>query len=496
MTKPACASLSPLQRLIAGISLNRQGRSQFLRVAADDDDDNDDSSELSVIETKSHHDYRKVRLCIGICCTGGGLVLLFGVLVLLPLAAVSGALPPELKLSHGAVPPQLIESAVTSSTNNRPRLPPPQQTKILARAPPDAPNPLIWPPPSSPSPTSSPLTPRVVGLPPPPTRAASPPRATPPPACSSPWCARCQAWVDDPSSKFHWMWGVIKYAKKFPQEANCWDKLGGPRYFDAILAGEDCDRNWLEGALGSEHDRPEFAAPAPALLGFDESIVEFCSELIEETATWGDLNHELASRCVRANENVLRIIAGRYSWDMCQNLEWQLCAATGRLPGQDEAKMNFAFAPKELEEEWFEKPTSHPTYPCNEWWCPDTVYTVGDVFFAEVCVLQQVCRNSDRLFAVERGETFVCDLDAVRFAALAKKMQLAARGANKRQPPKPVGNPWFAGNGQHLMAKPGEQHQPASLDIVPHAANALPKTGPTRDQPAEEEGDGDEVVAE
>ena len=90
------------------------------------------------------------------------------------------------------------------------------------------------------------------------------------------------------------------------------------------------------------NDRPLYTAPAPALLGFDETILGYCSreppltavrlepsslhtcvhmslelmrarvspatDLVGLDFDGGDLNTELAERCVRANKNVLRLL--------------------------------------------------------------------------------------------------------------------------------------------------------------------------------------------
>ena len=70
-----------------------------------------------------------------------------------------------------------------------------------------------------------------------------------------------------------------------------------------------------------------------------------------------------------------------------ENLEWQLCALTGRLPGQGPPKIAFATAPKDLHVSWWDHPNTHPTYPCNGNMCDPSGFTVGDVFFAEVIFL-------------------------------------------------------------------------------------------------------------
>ena len=45
-------------------------------------------------------------------------------------------------------------------------------------------------------------------------------------------------------------------------------------------------------------------------------------------------------------------------------------------------------------------------------------YAISSVYFAEVCVLNHVCRNGKRLFELEVGELFECDLDVEAFVGL------------------------------------------------------------------------------
>eukprot|EP00966_Prymnesium_polylepis_P238654 5519330-Prymnesium_polylepis.3 len=69
-------------------------------------------------------------------------------------------------------------------------------------------------------------------------------------------------------------WAVARTVRqKEPQPA--------ATYFDEVLSGAHCGSNWYEGnpgALGRQDAQPAFSGPlAPALLGFDESIDDFCA---------------------------------------------------------------------------------------------------------------------------------------------------------------------------------------------------------------------------
>lgn len=95
--------------------------------------------------------------------------------------------------------------------------------------------------------------------------------------------------------------------------------------------------------------RPPFTSPAPALLGLtDDNMKRFCKALLRD----GDqLPYHVARVCLAANRNILNVIGGRVPYNLCRNLEWQVCAALGRLPGQEGTarRMYFADAPGQLD---------------------------------------------------------------------------------------------------------------------------------------------------
>mgnify|MGYP004170764409 CR=1 FL=1 len=239
---------------------------------------------------------------------------------------------------------------------------------------------------------------------------------------SSAW-SEWDALLEDDTAKFWAMWGQA-YRLNRGGGGNCWDwqSGGASRFFDDTLEGRTCDRNWLEGAFGRREDRP-FQKPSQALLGFDESIVELCSTLLGvDTGRGGDLNVKLADRCQRAKRNVLRLMTG--SWTMCQNLEWQLCALQGKLPGQGGKAIAFATRPRDVQLEWWANPSTHPSYPCQQGgWCDPGAFTVGDVFFAEIMVAYKICSNGARLLELEIDEPFYCQLDRDRYLKLANRLQ-------------------------------------------------------------------------
>ena len=224
--------------------------------------------------------------------------------------------------------------------------------------------------------------------------------------------ANSAAMLNDPTHKFHTFWGKFAWKNKGPNDGSCWDY--DPQFLDKLNSREQCDVNWLEGAMGGQYDRPPFTTDAPALLGFDGDIGDYCSEK-SQLGDWGpgDWNKELARRCVAGNQNILRIMfscancwGARKGWDMCRNLQWVLCAARGWLPGQNNAGIYFAKAPRDLDTRDLDDPSR-----TGSWWQEPHYnhYAVSDVFFGEVVLLSTLCKNSWQLFTVRRGERFDCD---------------------------------------------------------------------------------------
>ena len=208
-----------------------------------------------------------------------------------------------------------------------------------------------------------------------------------------------------------WAWGGWQ-RRQSHSDAACFEQGWQHFDFEAALRGEGCDRNWLEGT----HEWPQYPRPAPALLGFDETIYAFCAAETHqpEGPYWGD-NNALASRCVDANENVLRVMGG---WNMCVNLQWQTCAVKGLLHGQGAGRqMRFSIAPNALDLTLFH----NPPRGCVNGDCRQG-YAVSDVYYVEVCVLSHICANRDELFTLGVGDLFTCNLDEAAFRELRRML--------------------------------------------------------------------------
>eukprot|EP00966_Prymnesium_polylepis_P113285 2619685-Prymnesium_polylepis.2 len=234
----------------------------------------------------------------------------------------------------------------------------------------------------------------------------------------------CDGMLRDTQHSFWTMWGERGYIRRQAGETGCWGEDPGP-FFARIGTRSQCDVNWFEGCqhLEDPDARPEFSSDAPALLGSEESIYEYCNgagrqrrrlaalrnaSVAGRAAHHRELRGDISGDCIMSNKNVLRLLSHRKPWNMCQNLEWLMCAGRGLLPGQGSRKMHFADAPKRLD-------TRNDFWEGGQW---ESRYAVGDVYYLEICMLSQICRNSHELFTVEVGTFFECDLDAGRLAEL------------------------------------------------------------------------------
>lgn len=155
---------------------------------------------------------------------------------------------------------------------------------------------------------------------------------------------------------------------------------------------------------------------APALLGFDEEIEGFCR--------WQGGSGTHAETSVKANQNILSLFDGSYN--TCTNLEWQICAARGRLPGQGGRDIRFAYAPGRLEPTGGGRPIGSCTgyHPAGCW---DDGYASSDIFYLEACMFSMMCKNREEFFRLNVGDTWQCELDE---GGYARMRDLLVRGPN------------------------------------------------------------------
>ena len=277
-------------------------------------------------------------------------------------------------------------------------------------------------------------------------------------ALTASWCDA--ALMRTPAHLFRRMWAADSWAANGPGDAACWERQrDAPRqrlppgtFFQQAEAGSFCKSNWYEGhsgSLGQAGRLPKFAKPAPALLGYDEGILDRCRNSVPNdgmrasSCRNGQFGH-VARCCTAAGFNILNMIGHRTPYNLCRNLEWQMCAILGKLPGQParDRTIRFANAPSSIEVEpvalkhrW----GGQEARECGR--LPTTLrntgtiayvasngtvarrpraYTISDIFHLEVCLFNQVCSNGHALFELKVDEPFVCEFSHARFEALAK----------------------------------------------------------------------------
>lgn len=201
-------------------------------------------------------------------------------------------------------------------------------------------------------------------------------------------------------------------------------------YFDETRTGAHCDSNWYEGNPNWELGDPDvplppyFTAAAPAVLGFDETIDEYCAAGLKQMGEKASKDKAMhAENCVRANLNILALYGERLPYNLCRNLEWMVCAAKGILPGQGGNQILFAKHP------WWLFPDGRSGKPLNQCcgWAPDGVgkpesgvygYTTDDIYYLEICLINEICENGADVFKTDGGQAFRCKFSDTRFRAL------------------------------------------------------------------------------
>ena len=131
--------------------------------------------------------------------------------------------------------------------------------------------------------------------------------------------------LSDPGHLFRRMWAAEAWGKMAPGRPACWERQrdhahlnqDSPEYFDKILNGAFCNTNWYEGNAGELGDAtrlPYFSDDAPALLGFDESIDDYCQERLRAKGDTGQYGH--AGNCVVSNLNILSLYGDRVPYNV------------------------------------------------------------------------------------------------------------------------------------------------------------------------------------
>ena len=129
-----------------------------------------------------------------------------------------------------------------------------------------------------------------------------------------------------------------------------------------------------------------------------------------------------AQECARANRTILELNDEEYN--SCANLEWQACAAKGRVPGQRTPRIVFANAPGEVDIRGSDGLPALGTCAGTPHECV-VGYSNDDIFFLEVCIYSKICANRDELFRLGASEMFTC---RVSDAGLTELQQLLVDG--------------------------------------------------------------------
>jgi len=270
--------------------------------------------------------------------------------------------------------------------------------------------------------------------------------AKPPPPYSSKLSpATCDVLLSDPAGMLKQMWNRVGW-RQLHDEEPCWGWDDPDAFFDNAIAGGSCHSNWYEGSIGWQR----FQQDAPGVLGFDDAIGGYCGQLpggrrlnertnetealgqwIDEGKTHEERSHRrrlenAAQLCVDHSRNILMIFGSDVhgtgaGYNSCRNLEWQVCAAMGRLPGQQTPTIVFARAPNTLDAEGT-RPLAH----CGGYspqGCGRHAYSNDDIFFLEVCMYSKICANNWEIFQLNPGDWFHCQVSEEGFRELQAYLQ-------------------------------------------------------------------------
>jgi len=236
----------------------------------------------------------------------------------------------------------------------------------------------------------------------------------------------CDRLLRDPTKLFRRMWSADGWGVMEAGTPACWevsrgnwgnDKVAAATFFQEIASAKYCGMDWFYGLAGRPvgDGGPDFAGEdAPALLGFDDSIARYCMN--HAPPFDGDYNQGV---CIDASLNILALNGGYFPYNLCRNLEWQACAAMGKLKQQASGEIRFADAPSSLDPEEL-------LGECDGYFPNDRNmhgYANDDIFYLEICLLNQLCLNGDSLFSLEAGEPFHCNFSVPRLWELAGLLQ-------------------------------------------------------------------------
>ena len=318
---------------------------------------------------------------------------------------------------------------------------------------PPAPPPLPQHPPHPQPPPPWPACPNP-HPPPPPSPAPAHPQPNPPPPPPpnrEPELVglntkQCDALLRDEHGIFRQMWNKNGW-RQVRDEEPCWGRQlwQQQQFFANVISGGSCNTDWYEGSIGWQN----LPNDSPGVLGFDDSIDGYCQglnnqmrngrrmeeqmpESVNTTLTQGRRRLGSAWLCTKNSRNILMLFASNVhntgaGYNSCRNLEWQTCAAMGRLPGQQTPTVIFATPPSALDPRG-----PRPLGRCGGYspqGCGNWAYSNDDIYFLEVCMYSKMCSNREELFRVEAKERFTCEVDPAGF----RELQALLTGSRSRQ---------------------------------------------------------------
>jgi len=209
-----------------------------------------------------------------------------------------------------------------------------------------------------------------------------------PRAAASMTSAKCSAMMRDRNHKFYGIWAAQGWSFRQRGEAACW---GDGNWFGWVAAASNCQQNW-----GNNLN-------APTVFGFSESMAAYCN------SRGGGNNGDPGSACPAAKLNILRI----GDWNMCRNAEWMICVIQGQANwgGGGSGDIVFTMSPSmlDMDREGFNDRQGF--------------YSENDIYFLEICTLNEMCSNYEEMFSAAVGDTFRCKFDRERWMAAARDMR-------------------------------------------------------------------------
>jgi hypothetical protein len=97
-----------------------------------------------------------------------------------------------------------------------------------------------------------------------------------------------------------------------------------------------------------------------------------------------------------------------------------MCAAWGKLPGQDRRHIIFARAPSSLD--FVNSPRVDNCSGYSDIRCNKSGYATDSIFFLEVCFYSQICSNGHELFQLEVGQPWECNIDHAACIGLSRRL--------------------------------------------------------------------------